>query len=494
MKLNHASARILRVLALFSTFQLITTSLSAKVFVDPTLEAWSITKSKSNSLTTDERRVLVFLKPGRFHDHTGLNLAGAIAEERAMVSTDLQMKAAEFGAIVKDRKPRSLWASNAVALNVGKAGLKALERRDEVEAIIENRIITLDDPVIQNLKNTTDESKLTYGLQVIHAKEVWDKGVTGKGVIIGVIDTGVDSTHPDLKDKIVRQKDFTSDNDNKDYHGHGTHVSGTIAGGNASGVSIGVAPDARIIMGKVFNSQGGATLEGLLRAMEWMLDPDGDANTADAPRLVSNSWGSGSQFTYGFRNVIRSWKRFNIVPNFAAGNAGSMPFSVNAPGSYPFSFAIGAIDEHLSITSFSSRGPTLWWKVWHPQFVTKPNISAPGLNVLSAISADAGFGKDERFAEKWVQMSGTSMATPHIAGVVALMLQANPNLTEEQIQEILSTTALDRGSKGMNNRFGNGIVQADKAVEKAKTWTTQTPNSHLFFRDRDPSQWEWDTP
>lgn len=493
MKLNYASARVLQVLALCCANLLSIETTFAKVFVDPSLEAWSVARSKQSNLGEDSRRVIVFLKPGRFMDHTGLSISNAIAEEQAFVSSALQMKAAELAAIVRDRRPSTLWSSNAVVLNLSKRGLEALRERAEIEAIVENRAITLDDPVVRGIENKTDEAQLTYGLQVIHAKEAWDAGYTGKGIVVGVIDTGVDSDHPDLKDKVILRKDFTPDNDNRDYHGHGTHVSGTIAGGRESGKAIGVAPDAKIIMAKVFNAQGGATLEGLLKAMEWMLNPDGDPNTADAPRLVSNSWGSGSQFSYGFRNAVRAWKRFNIIPVFAAGNSGSMMFTVNAPGSYPFSFAVGAIDENLNITSFSSRGPTLWWKSWHPQFVTKPNIAAPGLNVYSSISADSSYAKSQKIEGRWVTMSGTSMATPHISGISALILQANPKLTEEEVQSILVSTTLDRGAKQMNNRFGNGIAQADKAVEKAKVWQTNS-NSHSFFRDRDPSQWEWDTP
>lgn len=489
MKSMIAGIRRWRLPALFLSLGFLTSTVSAKVFTDPTLEAWSISKTNQQAIGADVKSVIVYLKPGSFINHSGMSLAGAIATERAIAGTALQMKAAELGAVVRDRKPKFLWASNAVVLTTDKQGLKALKKQVDIEAIVEDRIITLDDPVVKNVANKTDESKMTYGLQLIHAKEAWNLGYTGKGVTIGIIDTGVEATHPDLLGKVILQKDFTADNDNRDYIGHGTHVAGTIAGGNASGVAIGVAPDTKVIMAKVFDSRGGASLSVLLKAMEWMLDPDGNPDTADAPRLVSNSWGAGTQFTYGFRNIIRSWKRFNIFPNFAAGNSGDWMFTVNAPASYPFSYAVGAVDEKMDITSFSSRGPGLWWKVWHPQFVTKPNIAAPGFNVLSAIAEGSALNEH---AEKWVKLSGTSMATPHIAGVVALALQANPNLGEEDLEKILSTSTLDRGSEGMNNRYGNGIIQADKAVEKAKTWVTT--NTHSFFRDRDPSQWEWDTP
>jgi subtilisin family serine protease len=454
-------------------------------FVDPRLEAWLSISEQGQSLTDSKQSIVLYLKPEHFRDHSGLTKARAIFEESKLSLSDLQKKArAIFGeALLKKLNVEYLWSSNALVIEVDRSLLKKLRLSTLVDGIVSNSIVTLDDPKIRassNSKVKADESKMTYGLQVIHADAAWNQGITGEGVTIGVIDTGVADEHPDLKGKVILKKDFTEDNNNEDGNGHGTHVSGTIVGGAASGVQIGVAPGAKLIMAKAIGSEGSASLSNLLKAMEWMLDPDGNPQTNDAPRLVSNSWGASSQFTYGFRNAVRSWRRFGIFPNFAAGNSGPKKLSANAPGSYPFSFAVGAIDEDMNITKFSSRGPVLWWKVWHPQIIKKPDISAPGLYVTSAVPPS-----------NYQALSGTSMATPHIAGVVALALQVNPKLTTEDLIEILDTSGLDRSGKGVDNLYGHGVIQVDKVIEKARTWKVSSSSS---FQDRDPSLWEWDTP
>ncbi len=468
--------------------QLMTTQTWAKeadkTFLDPRLEAWNQIPESSLGIADQTKTVIVFVKQPQFQDRSGMPLGIAKQSEKQFITdyvTEIANDALVGTQFAVKGKLDVLWSSQAFVTLVDRATLARLSANPNIEGIVENIVIQLEQPIASTNSVKTDESKQTYGLQKIKAQSAWDQGLTGKGVIVGVIDTGIDESHPDLEGKVILNKDFTKDGNTTDHHGHGTHVSGTIAGGSASGKSIGVAPEAQIMMAKVFDKKGGATMEGLLKAMEWFLDPDGDPNTNDSPRVVSNSWGSNSQFSYGFRNVIRSWRRFGIFPNFAAGNSGFF-FSINAPGAYPFSYAIGAVDENQKVTSFSSRGPTIWWESkWYPQFIKKPDVSAPGLDVYSSMPGG-----------KWQRMSGTSMATPHVAGVIALMLQANPDLTVEDMQEILDTTAKDLGSNGKDNRYGHGIVQVDQVVERAKSW--QRTKYVSFFQDKDPNQWGWDTP
>lgn len=461
------------------------TSLEA-AFLDPSLNAWMSTKNDRSLLSEDKRSVIVFLKKPGFQDRSGATRAQAIRQERLFSNAFLKARADEIQALQTDKATslHTLWSSNALVTRLNRAALKKLLKHSTIDGIIENKTFTLEEPPLSSQKIKTNESISTYGLQVIHAEDAWKTGVKGEGVVVGVIDTGVDVNHPDLAGKIVITKDFTEDNDNVDYHGHGTHVSGTIAGGNASGKNIGVAPQAKIMMAKVFNRKGQGNDAALLKAMEWMLDPDSDPQTKDAPRIVSNSWGSSSQFTYGFKNIVQAWRRFGVFPNFAAGNSGSMYFTVGAPGSYPFSFAVGAVDEKMNIASFSSRGPTLWrMGHFYPSFITKPNVSAPGVDVFSA--APGG---------KWQRMSGTSMATPHVAGVIALALQVNKNISIESLENILTSSALDRGKAGKDNKFGFGVVQADKVVAQARTISSQTPALQGGFKDTNPAIWDWDTP
>ncbi len=469
-------------IAFIFVFNFASTRLDGSSFVDPQLNAWLAISAQGQSLAKPKQDVVVYLKAPAYKDRSGLTRAQALFEEQSFSESYLRDASKEIVTLLplQNKRIDYLWSSNAMIVQVDRDGLRRLSRHPLVDGIISDYIITLDDPKTDDSSTKTDETKTTYGLQLIHASKAWDQGITGRGVTIGIIDSGIDDTHPDLKDKVILKKDFTEENNNVDGHGHGTHVAGTIAGGNASGTAIGVAPEAKLIVAKGLNKKGGGSLAGLLKAMEFMLNPDGDPQTNDAPKLVSNSWGASSQFTYGFRNIIRTWRRFGIFPNFAAGNSGPIPFSANAPGSYPFSFAVGAVDEDGKATSFSSRGPTIWWKSFFPIFVTKPEIAAPGLNVKSSMPGGS-----------WRTMSGTSMATPHIAGVAALALQVNPSLTVEQLTEVLKSSGLDRGRKGKDNRYGNGIVQVDQVIEKATQWHSGTS---LYFLDKDPSSWEWDTP
>ncbi len=465
------------VLVLISTISFV----FAEAFIDQRLEAWKTVSGRSQ-IASETRSVIVFLKAQPFKDRSQFITHQAVAAEKSEVSRFLISEAGRLlpshGLLQGAARTEVLWASNALVAPVTQRELDRLARDSNVEAIIENAVIPFEQPMKASGANKTDESKLTYGLQKINAPSAWAEKIDGSGVVVGVIDTGVDADHPDLKGKILLQKDFTADNDNKDYHGHGTHVSGTIVGGDASGRQIGVAPGAKIIMAKVFDSKGSAETARLLKAMEWMMDPDEDPNTNDAPRIVSNSWGASSMFFYGFRNVVRNWRRFNIFPSFAAGNSGFY-FTVGAPGAYPFAYAVGAVDENLKVTSFSSRGPVVeFGKYYIPKFHTKPEISAPGLNVYSSVPGGA-----------WEYYSGTSMATPHVSGVIALLLQVSPFLTVEDLEKLMNGSVVAQ-SKGKSNKYGFGIIQVDQAVARAKSWTT----SSMGFHDQNPALWTWDTP
>jgi subtilisin family serine protease len=480
MKSNHYGALALgSVIAFF----LSTITVGAASFVDPRLEAWNSTVNQG--AIEEQRSVVVILKQRAYTDRSGALKSFAIASEAMEKSDFIRSEASRLlpldqQNVLGGNSIDVLWSSHAFVTSITRRALKDLSQDPAVEAILEDAVITLDAPITPTNKNKTDESQMTYGLQKINVQAAWDQGINGEGVVVGVIDTGVDADHPDLKGKIIDSRNFTSDQDAFDGNGHGTHVSGTIAGGKASGAFIGVAPGAKILAAKALSNNGSGQLSWLLKAMEWMLDPDGNPLTDDAPSVVSNSWGSSSMFTYGFRNIVQTWRRFEVFPSFAAGNSGFF-FTVGAPGSYPFSYAVAAVDENHQVTSFSSRGPVIEFKGVLPRFFTKPDIAAPGLNVLSSVPGGT-----------WKRYSGTSMATPHISGVIALLYQINPQFTIAEIEEILNSTAMDRASKGKDNRYGHGVVQVDLAVERAKQW--QTNDSVSFFQDKDPNQWVWGTP
>jgi subtilisin family serine protease len=277
----------------------------------------------------------------------------------------------------------------------------------------------------------------------------------GRGVRVGILDTGIDAEHPDLKGKTLLFKDFVNGKMTPyDDHGHGTHVAGTIAGSATSGTSIGVAPAATLIVGKIFSASGSASEDQIMEAMQWIVDPDGNPATADAPMLVSNSWGGGSASgdpaDSAECRAVESWLKLSVLPVFAAGNEGPSARTVGLPAACPSALAVGATDENDKIASFSSRGPA----VWSTGSFMKPLVSAPGVRVLSA--APRG---------KYVSMSGTSMATPHVAGVAALVYQARPNSRTEDIAKLMMAGAIDLGPAGQDPAYGYGRVDVIKTME-----------------------------
>ncbi len=358
-----------------------------------------------------------------------------------------------------------LWSSNSIIIKASESYIhKVIVHNRNVQSVHLSRVFHLQD-VLRNYEaywdieeGSGEQRAYTYGLEKIGIPKIEQAvpGLTGKGILVGIIDTGIDPNHPDLSGKIYAWKDFTASAKPFPYddNDHGTHTAGTIAGGAASGTRIGVAPEVTLAVAKVFDTSGYSSEAIILKAMEWMTDPDGNPNTDDAPLLVSNSWG-GKTGTPAeekpFREAVQKWVSLGIFPVFAAGNAGPNSQTVSTPGAYPQSFAIGATDESDVVASFSSRGPiTIGTETY-----AKPDVSAPGVRVYSSISG-GGYAK----------FSGTSMATPHAAGVVALLYQAKPELTVDEIENLLVYTATDVDVKDYDYNTGWGRINAAKAVSQ----------------------------
>ncbi len=244
-----------------------------------------------------------------------------------------------------------------------------------------------------------------------------------------------------------------------DDNGHGTHVTGTMVGAEPDGANqVGVAPGAEWIAVKAFTSSGGATDASLLSAAEWILAPtdeDGNTRVDLAPDVVNNSWGGGPGLDEWYRDVVTNWRAAEIFPEFSAGNTTlgnpGGPGSVAVPANYPESFATGATDVNDVVAGFSLRGPS-------PYDEIKPDISAPGVNIRSTVPGSGYEGG-------W---NGTSMAGPAVSGVVALLKQANANLTVDEMEEILLNTAIPLTDstypESPNHGYGYGLVNAYDAV------------------------------
>jgi outer membrane biosynthesis protein TonB len=242
-----------------------------------------------------------------------------------------------------------------------------------------------------------------------------------------------------------------------------------IVGGESGGTSVGVAPQASWIAAKIFNDSNLATTSAIHQAFQWLLDPDGNALTDDAPDIVNNSWsqGSGPGCSLEFQPDLQALVAAGIIPVFAAGNYGPGAGSAPSPANLPEAFAVGAIDNSGVIASTSSRGPSSC-AVASP--ATYPAVVAPGVN----INTTDLYGM-------YYSVSGTSFAAPHAAGGLALLLSAFPGLSVEQQRAALTTSALDLGAAGADNTFGAGRIDlwsAYQALSGGSTPTaTPTPTS-----------------
>lgn len=352
------------------------------------------------------------------------------------------------------------WTVNALmAIMTPEAISEVAERDDVVKVFLDKKLYLERD--FRQLAEEGEEGEFTYGLQKIGVPELREKfpKLNGNGITVGIIDTGIDAAHAELKDKSITFKDFVGNKkDPYDDNGHGTHVAGTIAGTGVGGTQLGVAPNVKLIIAKVFSARGSANVTEIVRAMEWMADPDGNPDTKDQPKVINNSWGGGldNDITKDpFFLAVNTWVQLDIFPSFAAGNSGPSASSVGAPGGFPNAFAVGATDANDSAANFSSRGPVDFTLNGKKVTLTKPEVSAPGVQVYSSMPGG-----------RYAKMSGTSMATPHTTGVIAVMYGAKPDLKVIQVKQLLMGTSHDLGQAGMDNTYGSGRINVLDAVEK----------------------------
>ncbi|MEU3795553.1 S8 family serine peptidase [Streptomyces fructofermentans] len=258
----------------------------------------------------------------------------------------------------------------------------------------------------------------------IGADKVWEEGNTGKGVKVAVLDTGVDTEHPDLADRIESSASFIpSEQDALDYNGHGSHVASTIAGtGSASeGKERGVAPGVRLNIGKVLDSEGSGQESWIIAGMEW-------AARDQKARIINMSLGGSGNHTDPMSQAVDQLSReTGALFVIAAGNAG--PHTIGSPGAADSALTVGAVDSADRLADFSSTGPR------DGDSGLKPEITAPGVDILAARS------QHKRGSGYYTTMSGTSMATPHVAGAAALLAAAHPEWTGPQLKEALVSSA-----------------------------------------------------
>jgi len=352
---------------------------------------------------------------------------------------------------------RSFWIFNGLAAEADLETVLALVALPEVQIVRRDREYYITDHLEMLPGTLPDAQSVEWNIAQVRADLVWNAlKVDGAGVVVANIDSGVDFLHPAL-DTRYRGYDphglhvhtcnwFDATDGGANYpvdsNGHGTHTIGTIVGGEG----VGVAPGATWIAARAFDSQGFGLESWLHAAMQWIVDPGPGCSPPD---VVSNSWSNAWGGTDVFRTDVQVMRAAGVFAPFAAGNDGSGSGSIDAPASYPEAFSVGAVTREDDIASFSSRGPSTWYGIE----LIKPEVSAPGVGVRSSLPGGA-YGESD----------GTSMATPHVAGLAALMLQADPSLDVSQIESIIKETSLPLGAPLPNNDYGWGRIDAYAAV------------------------------
>lgn len=289
----------------------------------------------------------------------------------------------------------------------------------------------------------------------IGAPEAWAKGFDGKGVKVAVLDTGIDPTHPDVKDRIVASKSFVPGQAVLDENGHGTHVASTVAGsGAASGGDYkGVAPAADLLIGKVLGNEGSGQDSGIIEAMEWAKD--------QGASVVSMSLGDTTpdDGTDPMAQAVNALSA-DGGPLFviAAGNAYD-PGAISTPGSAEKALTVAAVDKSDERAPFSSQGPLVG------NSGLKPDISAPGVDITAAAS-QAVPGTTGMYRT----MSGTSMSTPHVAGAAAILKERHPDWTGQQLKDALMSTSKELPDY-TPYEMGTGRVDVAAAVDAKITAT-----------------------
>ncbi len=333
------------------------------------------------------------------------------------------------GVVATSRTYRLIAASAHRALP---SAINALSERDQVA------MIWYDEPV---------HTMLDASVPLIGTPQVWQANVTGQGIKVAIVDTGIDPNHPDFDGRIAQRKDFTGEGD-VDKNGHGTHVAGIVGGGGTK--YRGVAPECVFFIAKVLRGNGSGSTSDVMAGVEWAVQ--------QGAQVINLSLGSDGACdgTDALSVLCDVAVAQGVVLCVAAGNAGPGASTVGSPGCAKTVITVGATTKSDQVASFSSRGPTSDGRI-------KPDVCFPGANIVACRASGTSMGTP---IDAWyTSASGTSMATPHATGACALLLQAKPGLSPQQIKDTLMNTAKDLGLDA--NTQGKGRAQVFAAYQSA---------------------------
>lgn len=398
----------------------------------------------------------------------------------------------ERNGMVTDIRP--LWIVNAVSCTANKGAIESLALRSDLMMVYQRKEFHYDfeDDALPLPKG--DGREIAENLLMVNADKVWELGFTGQGVLVAIIDTGVSLTHADLQGRFWdggteypnHGYDFYShDNDPSDGRGHGTHVAGTICGTGASGTQTGVAPDATLMVLKVFNDDELSETTMWVEAMQFAVEHGADVLNMSLGQPLPDA-GVKLMMRQACDNTLAA----GVVASVCAGNVRQMqsmipiPYNIYSPADCPpphlhpdqmvnaggtsCVICVGAVDFNDNIAGFSSVGPSVWTDVAqyndYPYTagsataigLIRPDLCAPGVNIKSL---------DYTNNNGYCLKNGTSMATPCVTGTIALMLSKEPELTPSQIDDILERTAIPL-SAHKSNDFGSGRIDALAAINE----------------------------
>lgn len=349
--------------------------------------------------------------------------------------------------------PRLLWIANSVSLTATPELIRRLAANPEVAQI------RLDGVLGAPISYPGLALPAEWNIAMVDAPTLWARGIRGAGAVIASLDSGVDMLHPDLAGSYRGGKNswfdpFKQHATPTDLDGHGTQVMGIMVGGSASGTHIGIAPDAKWIAARIFDDAGNTTESAVHSALQWLLDPDGNPATDDAPDVVNNSWDIATEDTCNsaFQADFDALRAADIAVVFSAGNYGPALSTSVSPANTGNVVSVGAVDDQRQVALFSSRGPSACDGGLFPRLV------APGDGVLTT---DLSYG----VTPTYVLVAGTSFASPHVAAAIALMRSASPLSSVEQMETALTSTAVDIAAPGADNDSGYGLINLPAAVD-----------------------------
>lgn len=369
------------------------------------------------------------------------------------------------------------YASNERSCDINKIAASAKCTIKKELPVINAFSTKIDAKKLESLVQNKDVKKVWFDREIravldmasptVHSPTLWNSNITGKGVVVAVLDTGIHD-HPDLSGRVIAFKDFIKQkNELYDDNGHGTHVAGDIAsnGSQSNYRYKGPAPEAKLVGIKVLNKMGSGSDSTVIEAIQWCID---NKETMGI-KIINMSLGGEATQSYTedpvCQAVERAWKS-GIIVCVAAGNSGPEPRTIDSPGIHPMVITVGALDDintsspaDNQVADFSSRGPTV-------DNLVKPDMLAPGANIVSLRSPRSMLDKQNkksRVDEWYCSFSGTSMATPICSGVVAQMLQRDSSLKPDQVKKRLIASAKPLPDLDKNVQ-GAGVIDAQKSV------------------------------